>query len=204
MPENISEQLRAATESARNAAPPEPPPDTEWHHHLHTTVDPTTDSRPLAINFFNSKFLNIPTTTMKRARADLQTVSVAEIQQAHKAGPVAHMQLICEDTTFKVTSKEALIGLLPHIGTRSLRYLAPSWVCRNYASLFCCVCCAAVPISGVAKTLDYQGGHSYNEVWCFDGSTLVALIVEPQTDQLIPALDPAHHYTGDGLAIVGG
>ena len=168
-------------------------------------VDPITDTRALAVNFFNEAYLNIPKGIMRDARADLQTVSVAEIAQAHKAGPLAHMQLVCEDTTFRATSKAAVLALLPHIGTNALRYVAPAWVCRNYASLLCCVFCASVPISAVAKTLDFQGSHSYNEVWCFDDDgKLVALMIEPQTDELIPALDPAHHYTGEGLAIVGG
>lgn len=213
------EQAKAPplTPVVRRADPPEPPlPEVDQlairmdnleRERLESRaapVDPITDTRALAVNFFNPAYLQVPETIMRGARADLQTVSVAEIAQAHKAGPLAHMQLVCEDTTFRATSKAAVLALLPHIGTNALRYVAPAWVCRNYASLLCCVFCATVPISAIAKTLDLQGSHSYNEVWCFDAGKLIALMIEPQTDELIPKLDPAHHYSGEGLAIVGG
>lgn len=174
-------------------------------------VDPKTDDRPPASVFF-AKMFRIPSDLIAAFRRTLRRVSVGELRAAHQRGPLAHMQLIPEDVTYVAGGLAEFKALLDYrsagvsgLGTEMIRYVAPTWECRNYASLFCCVCTGALGTSAVGKTLDWGGNHSYNEVWAFDSAgQLAASIVEPQTDSIVPKLDPARHYTGNGAVIVGG
>lgn len=166
----------------------------------------TRDTRLPAESIFNLDLIDIPAESLEAVVASRKACLAAEVVAAHTAGLLSHMQLITEDAMFITTSRQAFEGVLPHIGTNRLRYLAPTWECRNYSALFCCIVTGVLGCSAVAKTLDFQGHHSYNEVWLYDDDdgTLCTYLVEPQRDQLVQKLDPSRHYTGTGIAICGG
>lgn len=162
-------------------------------------------SQPAA-SFFN---LTLPDDVQAAVDADRQTVDAKAVNAAWKASPWAHLELLAMDTRFDTTSTTAWEKLIPHLGTDRLQYLAPDWVCREFAGLFQVVCAGVAGLDACARVLDFGGHHSYNAVVAADvnesnaSMELTVLVVEPQTGRLVAAPDPKHHYTGRGLAVFG-
>ena len=136
-------------------------------------------------------------------------VTASDVNSAVARSEWAHVKCLHEDSEYFAPNKTALLTALPHIATAAISYVHPTFECRNFASLFCCIFTGAMRVSAVAKTLDFTGGHSYNLMVVVDDEgpqRLGIVAIEPQLDRLVVPKGPRSHYTADGkeIAIWGG
>ena len=167
----------------------------------HPKVDPKTDDRKDPRTLFNS---GIPTDLIKQIRGSRRQVTYAEMQAAWKQSIWKDMKVIFEDVKLLTCDSDLFACALPHIKTDTVSYVQEYFVCRNYATAFNGIVDGVLGVGTVGKTLDFAGHHSYNVVILDYEGELKVYGVEPQTDQLILRLNPEKHYTGTGIAIIGG
>ena len=165
------------------------------------TPSGTGKSDPSAI--FNVK---IPEDIRNKVLDSVGFVSNADIQKAHEASIWKGFRLIQEDIRLTTVDHDAFLQALPYLGSKWLEYVSDTWQweCRSFASLFVCLSDAILHLGAVAKTLDFQGHHSYNLAVLRKDGELKMIGVEPQLDKVIEELDPSSHYTGTGIAVLGG
>ena len=164
-------------------------------------VDPTVDVRSDPSVIYN---VHIPPKILLDALNSLETFKYDAIKEAWSKSSWSGFKLILEDVQFQVVGNKEFLASLPYLGTSHLRYIRQYFVCRNYATVFDGIVASELHCDSVAKTLDYGGHHSYNIVVTHVDKVLNVLAIEPQLDEVIPMPDPSRHYTGKGLAILGG
>ena len=143
-------------------------------------------------------------------------VSVEDAKRAIAESPWQH-QLIGEDVGFwaiKVSEFERV--LREGFTVQLIAYTLCSadepqtgkgcFVCRNYAELALDQYAKMTGSDAGAKILDFKGRHSYNSYILIDDETgdEVYWVVEPQASRRVVSPNEARHYSGSGIAMLGG
>ena len=172
-------------------------------------VDPRRDTRPDADGIFNPAFVNVPDAVKQSARDHRRTLPISDVYEAWTRcewGHMAYVPLIGE--TAMLARKADFTAALPHLGTKLVVYHAnENFVCREYGFLGAVVVAAEL-WANTGIVCDDTGRHLYCQtpVWSpdDDGTPFVETLVwEPQTDEVVPHVDVARHYTGrQGFAIL--
>ena len=169
------------------------------------SVDPRKDARPLALRVFNTDFVNPPKDKVDAIKPLAVYASVVE--DAWKATDWGHLKYVGATGSHVVCAeKSAFVACLVYLGTNRLRYVDPTFVCRNYSTLFSSIVNAELHVNSGIVT-DWTGEHMYNAVPVWSGDraepTVEWVICEPQLDKVVLHTDPARHYTGkEGFVFV--
>ena len=148
---------------------------------------------------------HIPKEDQRWAIKSLEQASASKIQEAWNKSQWKGIQLVMEDVSLWCMSDSSFMDILKYIPVDQSKYIPAYHVCRSFATDFVGYMVSVFHCDGVGKVLDFKGHHSYNVVVTHTGNrTLHVHVVEPQANMIIPAPNPARHYSGSGICILGG
>ena len=129
--------------------------------------------------------------------------SAAEVQQAWKASPAAHLQLVLCDDRYHALPASVWLALAQATHTDQLKYVRSFFDCNSIADALKGLVKARWAVNGIGLVVDTSGKHAFNAVLVAGDAAagLTLAFVEPQRDAFVQPQSKPCYDLKQGFAI---